>query len=309
MRRPSLAGGAALLALFACNALAQADAALREQLHDPKGAPLVVSHRACWKFAAENTLDGIDACVARGVDMVEVDVRTTRDGELVLMHDETVDRTTDGHGAVAQLRAAQVLALRNRPLGGGTRAAPGTRHPPTLAQALEHARGRILVNLDVKAADLDRVMDAVEKAGAQRDVLMNVPLSMSQAQQDRAHAAGIAFESLLFVRRRDAAPSVETQVRQAMAMHPAAVQLIFDELGQVDRAARVMNGQARLFVNTMARDIASGRPMNLSGDFTDARALEHPDAVWRELCAHGVSMLQTDEPVALQRHLRETPAQ
>jgi glycerophosphoryl diester phosphodiesterase len=307
MRRYPLSSSAALLALFACSAHAQTDTGLREQLRNPQGKPLVISHRACWMFAAENTLDGIDACVARGVDMVEVDVRTTADGELVLMHDETVDRTTDGHGAVANMKAAQFLALRNRPLGGGASLAPGLRHPPTLAEALEHVRGRVLINLDVKAADLDRVMDVVERVGAQRDVLMNVPLSMTKAQQDRAHAAGIAFDPVLFLRRSDASSPVEAQMQQALAMHPAAVQLLFDDIRVIERAARAVQGQARLFVNTMTLDIASKHPMNLSGRYTDAHALANADAIWGQLRAHGVSMLQTDEPMALQHYLHATP--
>ena len=73
---------------MAATATARAtEADLPERLHDPHGDALVVSHRTYWKFASENTLDGIVACIAHAVDMVEVDVRTSRDGALVLMHD------------------------------------------------------------------------------------------------------------------------------------------------------------------------------------------------------------------------------
>lgn len=73
-----------------------ADTALERLLHDDRHTVLVASHRACWKRTSENSVDGIRRCAADGIDIVEIDVRTTRDGVLVLMHDENVDRTS-GH--------------------------------------------------------------------------------------------------------------------------------------------------------------------------------------------------------------------
>jgi len=68
---------------------------------------LVVAHRGCWKATAENSLAAIEACIALGVDVVELDARRTVDGALVLMHDATVDRMTNGHGRVEDLTLAQ----------------------------------------------------------------------------------------------------------------------------------------------------------------------------------------------------------
>ncbi|WP_369939999.1 glycerophosphodiester phosphodiesterase family protein [Xanthomonas medicagonis] len=277
---------------------------LPDRLRDPHGDALVVSHRACWTFASENTLDGIAACIARGVDMVEIDVRTTHDGVLVLMHDATVDRTTDGHGAVAELEAAQIAALRVRSRGGGPDSTLTARHPPTLAQALALARGKVLVNLDIKAASLDQVIAAVEAAGAQRDVLLNVPLDVPAAVLQRARKAGIAVQALYL--QRDSPLSPQQALRRAAALRPAVVQLMFDDPAVLDIAQRDLAPHARLFVNTMTNDIASGKPMRLSADYTDQRALRDPAAVWGGLRKRGVSMIQTDEPVALQRYLHGT---
>ncbi|WP_254458940.1 glycerophosphodiester phosphodiesterase family protein [Xanthomonas sacchari] len=286
--------------------LAMAAPSLPDRLRDPHGPALVVSHRACWTFTAENTLDGIAACIARGVDMVEIDVRTTRDGALVLMHDATVDRTTDGHGAVAELDAAQIAALRVRSQGGGGSALTA-RHPPTLAQALALARGKVLVNLDIKAAALEQVIDAVEAAGAQRDVLLNVPLDVPDAVLQRARNADIAVQALYL--QRDSALPPEQALRRAASLQPAVVQLMFDDPAVLDIAQRVLAPHTRLFVNTMTNDIASGKPMRLSADYTDQRALRDPAAVWGRLRQHDVSMIQTDEPLALQRYLHgaDTP--
>ncbi len=59
---------------------------------------LVIAHRGDWRNAPENSILAIEKAVAMGVDIIEIDIQKTRDGQLVLMHDETVDRTTNGKG-------------------------------------------------------------------------------------------------------------------------------------------------------------------------------------------------------------------
>ncbi len=75
---------------------------------------LVISHRGAGALAPENTLEGIRAAALCRADYVELDVRLSRDGELVLMHDESVDRTTNGKGLVEELDLAELKALRVR---------------------------------------------------------------------------------------------------------------------------------------------------------------------------------------------------
>lgn len=71
----------------------------------------VSAHRAGTTLAPENTLDAIRVAAAYGVDVVELDFRTTADGAIVVLHDATVDRTTDGTGAVADLTLAEIRGL------------------------------------------------------------------------------------------------------------------------------------------------------------------------------------------------------
>lgn len=57
---------------------------------------LVVAHRGDWRNAPENSLQAFQNCIAMGVDMIEIDLKMTKDNQLVIMHDNTIDRTTDG---------------------------------------------------------------------------------------------------------------------------------------------------------------------------------------------------------------------
>ena len=76
---------------------------------------IVVAHRGDWRNAPENSLQAIENCIKMGVDMVEIDIRETKDGQLILMHDETIDRTTTGTGKVTDLTwdYLQTLLLRD----------------------------------------------------------------------------------------------------------------------------------------------------------------------------------------------------
>lgn len=301
---PLAAAMLAAAVVFVASAPAQArDTRLERLLHDDTQTVLVASHRACWKKASENALDGIRACIADGIDIVEIDVRTTRDGVLVLMHDETVDRTTNGHGAVADLTSTQVARLRLRDRGGGAGSALTRRRVPTFAQALAEIRGRALMNIDVKAAGLDRIITAVVAARANRDVVLNVPIDVDPAVIVRARALGIAVQPV-YLERGSRVPSA-VALRRAAALRPTAIQLIFDTPTVIDTArAETGTTHARLFVNTMARDIATGTPMNLSGPYLDTRAITDPDAVWGVLVDKGVTIIQTDEPWRLKAWLK-----
>lgn len=87
----------------------------------------VVGHRGCAERWSENTLLGFRRAIALGVDAVECDVQMSADGAAVIVHDDCVDRTTDGSGAVADMTLAQ---LRRLDFGRGERI-------PTLAEVLE----------------------------------------------------------------------------------------------------------------------------------------------------------------------------
>ena len=110
--------------------------------------PVVVGHRGVAAHAPENTLAGIRAAAAMGLGAVEVDVKLTGDGELVLIHDDRVDRTTNSIGAVRELTRAEVSALD---AGSWFGSAFAGETIPTLAQAIATIVALDLqVNLEIK---------------------------------------------------------------------------------------------------------------------------------------------------------------
>ena len=123
--------------------------------------PLVISHAACGGHAPVNTLAGIRKAIDLGSDAIEIDVQTTADGVPVLMHDLTVDATTNGTGAVARMTLEQIRALD-----------AGGEPPPTLAEVLTLTKDRVLLVCEIKQPGIEeRLRDVVLAADALGDVM------------------------------------------------------------------------------------------------------------------------------------------
>jgi len=114
---------------------------------------LRISHRGAAGHAPENTLAGIWKARAFLADFVELDVRATNDGHLVLLHDDTVDRTTNKTGSIAELSLDQVQRLD----------AGHSQRIPTLEEALEIASGSIGVILELKVEGIGAEACAIVK--------------------------------------------------------------------------------------------------------------------------------------------------
>jgi glycerophosphoryl diester phosphodiesterase len=127
--------------------------------------PLVTSHAACKGHAPENTLAGIDAALRLGADAIEIDVHCTADGVPVLIHDETVDRTTDGAGNVHEMTLDVVRALD----AGARQFVPQYQGAqiPLLAEVIDLTKGKALLQIEVKQEGIEqRVIDVVRERRA-----------------------------------------------------------------------------------------------------------------------------------------------
>jgi len=293
------------IALALCAAaLPAAAVGLRERLYDPGDGVLVVAHRACHRAAPshgfehavpENSLAALERCVALGVDLVEIDVRRTRDGQLVIMHDAKVDRTTDGKGRVARLSLAELQALSLK--GGETEA------PPTLEAFLQAARGRILVNIDLKGPYAAEAAQIVRRLEATDWVLFKAKARFGAPPlADQAPYQDLAFMPMVGAKAAKRAGDLgRITARQASgARQIPAVETIslkrqgFAAVRDAARAARI-----RVWTNTLATRGWRG-VLDQSGD---RKALRDPDKAWGRLIDQGASIVQTDYPAALLDYL------
>ncbi len=139
----------------------------------------VVAHRGFSGRYPENTAVAFHAALALGVEAVELDVHLSQDGELIVIHDDTVDRTSDGSGRVDRITLSQLKALD---AGGWFGDAFRKERFLTLQEALDLMGGQVGLNVHVKASDQDRmevVAQTVEEL-ADRDLLKTAFVASDQ---------------------------------------------------------------------------------------------------------------------------------
>jgi glycerophosphoryl diester phosphodiesterase len=129
----------------------------------------VISHRGEHLSHPENTLPAFQAAIEAGADYFELDVRTTSDGRLVLMHDATVDRTTNGKGKVRELTFEQIRQLD---AGAKFDAKFAGTQVPTFEEALNLAHGKIGVYVDSKDIAPADLVAALEKTDMSDSVVI-----------------------------------------------------------------------------------------------------------------------------------------
>lgn len=124
--------------------------------------PLYIAHRGLSSRYPENTLAAFQAAIDAGAGMIELDVTLTRDRRLAVIHDNTVNRTTNGRGRINAMTMAQLRRLD----AGSWFAERFTGEPvPSLEQVLDAVRGKVLVNIEIKpeAFEPRAPHDAVER--------------------------------------------------------------------------------------------------------------------------------------------------
>lgn len=262
---------------------------LRDRFLDPNGPVMVVAHRACWTTTAENSLAGIAQCKRLGVDMVELDVQRTRDGHLILMHDTTVDRTTNGTGKVADLTLAQIKALRLKAGAGGPNATLTKSAPPTFGEAMRAAKGAMLVNVDAKGEVNLQAVQELERMGQLRQALIKSPAPAD----DPALNEVLKGRDLLFMPilgERNGAPMAALAERYGREL--PAYEIVFSTEAYFQEGAPALRARpARVWVNTLQQHHAAGH--------LDADAVKSPEAHWGKLIGMGANMIQTDAPGTL----------
>jgi len=261
------------------------------------GTPLVVAHRGEDSGAPENSLAAILGSPAKGADVVEIDIRQTKDGQLILMHDGDFDRTTDAEQLfpgvsrdVGDLTWDQVQTLTlTDPTGGcdgpGPTIDPGRCRVPTLQQAVLTAKGKVLLMLDYKTGDHMAIAKVVADAEALETVYFFDSSVAKLAQIQQAYPGFVVMP-----RAEDAATTKALFVPQYPVIH-------IDPGYLADTADAARTAGHKLFLNVFV-------PADLyykaaaEGDDT---ALPLAEASVQELLAGGARLLQTDRASQLRK--------
>jgi glycerophosphoryl diester phosphodiesterase len=181
----------------------------------------------------ENTLAGIDAALRDGVDGVEIDVRATHDGHVVLLHDATLERTVGDPRTLSEIDATALAAVRTRPIHG-----VGPQPVPSLAEALDRVAGRAILVIEVKQRDIHESVAAEVRAAraaewcwiwafdpevgiACRAALPEVPVGLNLARGSLERYGYGGDTVALAVRHGFAAVSMSHEMVDASSVHAA----------------------------------------------------------------------------------------
>lgn len=247
-------------------------------------APMVAAHRGGAALWPENSLTAFRNALALGVDALEFDVHLTADGEAVVIHDATLDRTTTGRGPVRSLTLARLRDVRLLDRTG----VPTAEGVPTLAQVLDLARGRPVLVLPEIKLDVARV--------AYPDIEQRVMALL------RAHA---------LIGRASVQSFDDATLRRVRAVEPEARTMLLVSRVRMATWGSSSADAVRWAVDVGAADLGVDHRLVDDGLVAAARAARIRLAAWtvnadedvRRMGALGVDLIMSDRPDQARRRL------
>lgn len=254
---------------------------LRESLLDPdNGEVFVIAHRGDWHGTAENSLHAIQKAIEKGAKIALLDLQRTKDGELVLFSDRTLDRLTNGSGPVGDKTLEELRALSYKEYQGEASQA----FIPTWKEALDFARGKIL--LEVAPGEY---LEQVVKEATEANALQEIIISGSSCPQEKE----VLFVPVVDLDQKEALQQLATYLEAK----PAAVELRYrnDDNVLLPQALQLLKGRCRICFNTSREGYA--------GSHVDVNRQRTPDQVWGSLIRQGGTLFVSDQIKPFLRYL------
>jgi len=292
----SLAIGLGGCATTSCRSASRTEMIREKLMSSDRNYVFVAMHRGDWRNYPENSRDAILSCIALGADIVELDVQMTKDGRFVLLHDNSLDRTTTGKGKASEHTLAEIKTLRLKSNQGGKDAKTTDYGILTLEEALALAKGKILINIDKFTQHPYEILQAVEKAGALKDVLVKSTHGPADAKRlFREYWKYVESGELLYMpvaqfcwnRHKHAAKILPEWIAEE-PRKASMYEVCMDSDAGVAQLEKVRTapGSPRIWINTMWDDLNNGRG--------EVRGFTDPAETWGWSLGQGATMLQTD---------------
>ncbi|WP_334313229.1 glycerophosphodiester phosphodiesterase family protein [Bacteroides ovatus] len=281
-----------LLTAFSISAQTRTDKLLKN-LHDNESKYIfVIAHRGDWRNAPENSLQSIEKAIAMKVDMIELDIQPTKDGNFICMHDETLDRTSTGKGPIKDYTTEELkkFVLRS---GNGIK----TRQIPTLKEALNVCKGRILVNIDKGGTYIKEIMPIIQECGMEKQVIIKGYYPVEKVKKEYGSNESMLYMPIVNLWDKEAVATIQTFIKN---FTPIAYELCFKDdanpnLKIIDEIAK---SGSRIWMNTLWDSLCGGHD-------DENALLESKDKHWGWMLKHKATMIQTDRPQELIHYLEE----
>ena len=284
-----------ILTIFSLNILAEERSErLRDNLFNNPKYVTIVAHRGDWRNHPENSIPAFQSCIDMGIDMIEIDLQRTKDGQLILMHDRTVDRCTNGKGKIADMTYEEIQKLLLRP----QHSASVTRnHIPTLEEVLVLCKGKILINIDKGYDYFQQVYELMEKTGTTSQVIIKSCNSLEKVKNEN----GTVLDKVIYmpiVNLND--KNAENSIDDFITIHPVAIECCISKYNdKVERLLqKIRDAGIKIWINSIWASLCDGHD--------DDRAVElgEPDESWGWILDRGGTVIQTDRPYDLLQYLK-----
>ncbi len=237
---------------------------------------IVIAHRGDHVDVPENTLAAYEKAIQHGADFTEIDLRTTKDGELVIMHDASVERMTNGKGKIKDLTYKEIKELKVT-----DKNKPGSNQysVPTFREVLDVCKDKIGIYLDFKDADPAKVYPLIKQAGMQKKIVVYLNKE-EQYDQWRKAAPGMPLMS-----------SPPDNAKENLSLARFLEQ----------KSISVMDGSLSDYNDDM---LLTAEKYNVA-IWLDVQSKDEGPATWEPVLQKGIKGLQTDHPEKLIHYLEQ----
>lgn len=267
------------------------------EMHDPTSDYVIVaSHRGDWRNYPENSIPAIESVIRMGVDIVEIDLKMTKDSVLVLSHDKTIDRMLNGKGLVSDFTLDSLRTFRLKRAHNVT---TDSLRITTLEEALTVCKDRIVVNLDHAWDYYDAAIAVAEKVGVVDQILMKgkKPLKVVEDKLS-THENNFMYMPIIDI-NKPAGQKLFAEYKELGVGTQLAYEICWNKMTpEVENCMKdIIAGGSKVWANSIWG--------SLCGYLDDDAAYEFgPENYYGKLVDMGVTMIQTDRPEFIIDYLR-----
>lgn len=314
MKKSFLLGVVVLVMVCACSHAPKfnnrADA-IASQIHDPHSKYVVVAcHRGDWRNFPENSISAIESIIRYGADIMELDLKMTKDSVLVLSHDHDVIRCTNFRkvfkgekGKSAKVKDLTYAEIQKLSLKRAHGVVIDTVKMPTLRQALACCKDRICVNVDQGYEYYDQVLAIAEELGVTDQILIKgkKPIEVVAAHEAK-YPHNMMYMPIVDIQKEQGKALLKSYLDQGVV--PLAYEVCWsnnDDSAFPEACKAILHQGSKIWVNTIWAELCGG----IGNDDDAAFLAKDPGDVYQQYLDAGVSMIQTDRPELLINWLKK----
>lgn len=253
---------------------------------------MIFAHRGNWRNSAENSIQAFQDCINEGLDGIEVDLQMTKDSVLIIMHDETLDRTTTGSGKVSDYTIDELRKLRLlNPIGVKTR-----QTIPTFEQVLLLAKDKILIQVDKWKAYGQQVADLAKKYNCERQIILRTTDNSKTTKQKYGNLLDNLIVMPVLVCKGGKVDEENLQDFIKNYSSPVmSFSFIREDYPILRKIKNLQEMGYRIWFNSLWDTFNAGHD--------DELAVTDPDNSYGWLINHGANIIFSDNPILLKKYL------